>query len=200
MRETTTNENLAQPDRQSDESIVRGTEPVPKRRGSKYADILLQKLQPTLFSENASPVIGVVSFAPRQGVSTTAINLGIRAADHHYAPAIAIDANYRNQKLSRIYRCSGSGLSDCLNGQADLENSVYKTKIPGFFTMGAGETKLSKQILFDPEIGREFFKLLRNDFRLSIIDFAAFDEPSVTDSILPCLDGVIVVARYGTRK
>ena len=173
---------------------------VPKRRGSKYTDILLQRLQGTLLAERNSVVIGMLGHAPRQGVTTMAANLAIRAADHFYKPALIIDGNSRNRKISKMYRCGGQGFGECLNGQASLDSCVKPTKIPQCFVLGAGDRKLTNQIMFAPEIAGEFFKVVRNDFRFSVLDLPALNEPSFVDSILSFLDGVVLVARYGARK
>ena len=174
--------------------------PVPQRRGSKYVDILLQRLHATVFADNESVAIGMIGAAPRQGVTTLAANLSIRAADHFYKPSLIVDGNARNQKLSRMYRCSGKGLTDCLSGQASMEECVKKTKIPECFVMGAGNKKLSKQIMFDPDVASDFFNIIRNEFRFSTFDLPSLHEPSFVDSIVPYLDGVVLVARYGIRK
>ncbi len=173
---------------------------IPKRRGSKYADILLRRLQTTVLHDADSAVIGMLSFARRQGVTTQAVNLAIRAADHGHTPSLVIDANFHNQKVTRMYRCTGQGLGECINGQAAIDNCVKKTNIPGFNTLGAGRNKLSKQILLDPEYSTEFFKVVRNDFKFTVVDLPATREPSVVESIVPQLDGVLLVARYGARK
>ena len=201
MADTFTNQPGNRDNRRSGNSAnASGATSIPKRRGSKYADILLHRLQTSVLSELDSALIGMVSFAPRQGVTTTAINLAIRAADHYFTPSLIIDGNFKNHKVTRLYRCTGNGLGDCLNGQASLEQSIKKTKVPGFFALGAGKNKLSKQILFDPDIAGEFFKMVRNDFRFSVIDLPVFNEPSLVESIIPKLDGVVMVARYGARK
>lgn len=173
---------------------------VPKRRGSKYADILLQRLQSTVLSDSDSAMIGMMSFARRQGVTTTAVNLAIRAADHFYTPSLVIDANFQNQKLSRMYRCGGQGLGECINGQAELDRCVKSTNIRGFNVLGAGKKKLAKQILLDREFSDDFFKIVRNDYRFSVVDLPAIREHSLVESILPMLDGVVLVARYGVRR
>jgi len=46
----------------------------------------------------------------------------------------------------------------------------------------------------------EFLDELRDSYRLSIIDLPPMQEPSLCDAFLPHLDGVLVVARYGSRK
>lgn len=181
-------------------SESRAARDVPKRRGSKYADILLQRLQSTVLSDADSALIGMMSYTRRQGVTTMAVNLAIRAADHFYTPSLIIDGNYHNQKITRMYRCTGHGLGECINGQAEIDSCVKKTNIRGFHVLGTGKKKLSKQILLDPEFSSDFFKIIRNDFRFSVIDLPASSEHSLVESILPMLDGVVLVARYGARR
>lgn len=173
---------------------------VPLRRGSKYTDILLQRLQAEVFKQDKPAVIGVASFASRQGVTTTALNLGIRSADHRISPTLVVDGNFRDQKVSRIYRTGSNGLSECLSGQSTLEKCTKPTKIENLSVMGLGQIKVARQLVIATQPTIEFFDELRDSYRLSIIDLPSIHEPSLADAFLPHLDGVLIVARYGTRK
>ncbi len=172
---------------------------VPMRRGSKYADILLQRLQAEVFKQDKPAVIGIASFAPRQGVTTTALNLAIRAADHRISPAIVVDANFRDQKVSRIYRTGSKGLSECLNGRSTLEDCTKTTKVGNLSVLGVGQIKVARQLVIATKPTIDFFDQLRASYRLSIIDLPSIHEPSLADAFLPHLDGVLIVARYGSR-
>ena len=88
---------------------------IPKRRGSQYVDLLLQRIQKLEGLDN-SPIIGVTSPSKRQGVSTVATNLAIRAADHFRDSVLLVDCNYVNQRTSRVYRCTGEGFGECVLG------------------------------------------------------------------------------------
>ena len=173
---------------------------VPLRRGSKYSDILLQRLKPELFSQNSSAVIGVASFGPRQGVTTTALNLGIRAADHGISPTLVIDANFRNQKVSRVYRTGNQGLSECLSGRSTLGKCVRNTKVDNLSVLGVGQVKIARQLVMATQPTIDFIDELRDSYRLSILDLPSIHEPSLADVFLPHLDGVLIVAQYGARK
>ena len=200
MSNTFTNNENENFENREDDNLGGGPFVIPKRRGSKYADILLQRLQTTLLANNEPVVVGMLGIAPRQGVTTMSANLAIRAADHFYKPSLMIDGNTRNQKITRMYRIRNKGLAECLNGQASLEQCTKETKVSNCFVMGAGDRKLSRQIMFDPDIAGGFFKVVRNDFRFTVMDLPALNEPSYVESILPFLDAVVLVARYGVRR
>lgn len=173
---------------------------VPERKGSKYTDILLQRLQSDVFQQNKPKVIAVASFASGQGVTTTALNLAIRAADHRISPTLIIDGNFRNQKASRHFRTGRKGLSECLSGRSTLAQSVKPTKVDDLSVLGLGQQKSMRRLMVATEPMIEFLDELRDSYRLSIFDFPAMSEPSLADAFLPHLDGVLLVARYGSRK
>jgi Mrp family chromosome partitioning ATPase len=172
---------------------------VPRRNGSRYVDLLLQRLQPQLFQSGNSAVVGVGGFSAGQGVTTLAVNLAIRAADHAFSPTLIVDANHRNTKATRLFRCSGQGLAECINGQAFLNQCLKKTDFPELCALGCGRGRLSRQVA-DSAVAAEFFKELRSDIAFTVVDLPPLSEPSLAESLLPHLDGVIMVARYGTRK
>lgn len=173
---------------------------VPVRRGSKYIDIVLQRLQRDLLADKSSAIIGVIGVAGTADAMTTAVNLAIRAADHRFTPSLVIDGNYYGQKISRHYRASGPGLSDCLSGATKLQNCLRPTKIPNMNVLGLGQTGLARQIVIGTDEVHDFFVHVRENFKLSVLELPSFDEPSFANAMLPHLDGVLIVARYGSLK
>jgi Mrp family chromosome partitioning ATPase len=176
------------------------THQVPLRRGSRYTDILLQRLQSEVFENNSPAVIGVASFAPRQGVTTTALNLGIRAADHRISPTLVVDGNFQDQRVSRIYRTGKKGLTECLIGRARMQECVKPTKVDNLSVLGIGQTKIAKQLVMATQPSIELLEQFRESYQLTIIDLPAINEPSLADAFMPHLDGVVLVARYGVKK
>ena len=173
---------------------------VPARKGSRYTDILLQRLQTEVFKQNTPAVIGVASFGPRQGVTTTALNLAIRAADHRISPTLVVDGNFLNQRISRVYRTGNKGLSECLTGRSTLTECTRPTKVENLSVLGLGQRKTAQQLVIATQSTIEFLDELRDSYRLSIVDLPPMHEPSLADALLPHLDGVLVVARYGSRR
>lgn len=173
---------------------------VKSRRGGKYADIILNQLMTEAFTETASPSVGIVSLDGRQYGSTMAANLAIRAADHHLGPALLVDANYCNSRLTKMYRCDDVGLCECFQGTAAIEECVKSTKIENMSALGLGKAKLAKQIVMNTDNINEFFVAQRRDYRFSVYDLPVLDEPSIANILLRHLDGILIVAKYGSRK
>ncbi len=173
---------------------------VTKRRGSKYVDTLLMRLHNSILVNRAAGVIGLLSYAANQGVTTMAVNLAIRAADHNFTPTLVIDGDFTSTRVSRLYRHRGLGFAECMNGQAVLNDCVSSTKVQGLNALGAGKASVAKQMIFDQDLGSDFFKIVKHEYRFSVVDLPNIREPSIHASILPHLDGIVLVARYGIRK
>ena len=172
---------------------------IPKRRGSQYVDLLLQRIQKLEGLDN-SPIIGVTSPSKRQGVSTVATNLAIRAADHFRDSVLLVDCNYVNQRTSRVYRCTGEGFGECVLGNKNIEQCARNTNIPNLNVLGTGKAKIARQIVVDGDVIGNFFKAIRSSYRYSVLDLPVVGAPSSIDGMLQYMDGIFIVASYGTRK
>ena len=168
---------------------------IPVRRGSEYSDVLLRSLDNLLLQRAEPVVIGVVGCMPRQGATTTAVNLAIRAADHGRGPVLLIDGNAENRNLSGLYRCGRIGYGDCLAGARELHASVKNTEVRDLDVLGFGNRNLAGQFVADSNCASAFIADVRNNYRLSIVDLSPFANPSATASLCPYLDGIIAVAR-----
>ena len=62
---------------------------IPARRGSEYSDVLLRSLDNLLLHRAEPVVIGVVGCIPRQGATTTAVNLATVSYTHLTLPTKA---------------------------------------------------------------------------------------------------------------
>ena len=168
---------------------------IPVRRGSEYSDALLRSLDNLLLQRAEPVVIGVVGCLPRQGTTTIAVNLAIRAADHGRGPVLLIDGNGKNKGLSRFYRFGKTGYGDCLAGARELHATVKKTKVRDMDVLGFGDRHMAGQFVSDSNCTSAFFADVRNNYRLSIVDMSPLANPSPTASLCPYLDGIIAVAR-----
>lgn len=174
---------------------------IPARRGSEYIDVLLRNLDKQLLqkSGSGSAVIGLAACQQKQGLTTTAINLAIRSADHGLGPVLLIDANVKNGKLSRLYRTGRVGYGDCLAGAATLKSAVTPTKIQSLDILGVGDKQVAGQIVPDPSLTTEFFNQVRDQYRVTIVDMPVFKNPSPAHSLSTYVDSVVVVARSGVQ-
>ena len=168
---------------------------IPVRRGSEYSDVLLRSLDNLLLQRAEPVVIGVVGCMPRQGATTTAVNLAIRAADHGRGPVLLIDANAENRGLSDLYRCGRLGYRDCLAGAMELQATVKCTEVRDLDVLGFGDRHMAGQVVPDSNCASAFLADVRNNYRLSIVDMSPLANPSATASLCPYLDGIIAVVR-----
>ena len=194
----TENDTVGVADRDGSQRRTKTT--IPKRRGSEYIDVLLRNLDKQLLQKSGSVVIGLAACQNKQGLTTTAINLAIRSADHGMGPVLLIDANVKNGKLSRMYRTGRVGYGDCLAGKATLKAAVTPTKIESLDVLGVGDKQIAGQIVPDPSLAKEFFDQARDQYRVTIVDMPAFKNPSPAHALATYLDGVVVVARSGVQN
>lgn len=168
---------------------------VPERTGSEYIDQLLRQLYLQIGPSSDSIVIGVASPDRNQGVTTTATNLAIRSADYLISPTLLIDANLQDPKITRHFRCKGPGLSECLSAELTLDKCVHRTKVKGLSVLGLGDRHSARSVGLHPELVAE----VRNDYRFSVIDLPTLTGPSQLDTFVPQLNGILLVASYGTK-
>lgn len=173
---------------------------IPKRRGSEYIDVLLRNLDKQLLQKSDSVVIGLAACQKNHGLTTTAINLAIRSADHGMGPVLLIDANVKDGKLSRMYRTGKVGYGDCLTGNSALKSAATATKIESMDVLGLGDKQLAGQIVPDPTLANNFFAQVRDQYRLTIVDMPLFKNPSPAHALASYLDGIVVVARSGVQN
>ena len=173
---------------------------IPNRRGSEYIDVLLRNLDEQLLRNSGSVVIGLAACQHRQGLTTTAINLAIRSADHGMGPVLLIDANIKNGKLSRMHRTGKVGYGDCLAGTATLKSAVTGTKIESLDILGIGNKQIASQIVPDPTAAKEFFAQVRDQYQVAFVDMPIFQNPSPAQALGTYLDGMVAVVRSGVHQ
>jgi len=89
---------------------------------------------------NGLKTIGVLSSGPKEGKSATAINLGITYAQLD-KKTIIVDSDLRRPIIHKVFRAKKTlGLSDVLNGDADLESVIVSTEIENLYILPCGTT------------------------------------------------------------
>lgn len=176
------------------------TKPVPSRRGSEYIDVLLRNLDAQILNSSRSVIIGMAACDHKQGLTTTAVNLAIRCADHSMGPVLLIDANTKNAKLSRMYRTGRMGYGECISGKSEVKNVVTPTKIQSLDILGVGDRRMAGQIVPEPSLVKLFFDQVREQYQVTIVDMPVFRNPSPAHALSGYVDGVVVVARSGVHS
>jgi capsular exopolysaccharide synthesis family protein len=141
----------------------------------------------------------VVSAAPQEGKTLTAVNLAIAMAQAGHR-VLMIDADLRRPRLHKIlcpgHEAHARGLSNVLIGEVRMEDVARETMVPGLWCIPSGPIPPNpSELLGSPRMA----ELLQA--ALAKYDRVVIDSPpvgAVTDAcvIAPHLDGVVQVVGF----
>lgn len=138
----------------------------------------------------------VTSSRPKEGKSTVAANLAGSLAAVGKS-VLLVDADLRRPRLHEFFGVdNNSGLGDVLSGSRTLDD-VLETVAQGLFLVTSGPTHVDPQALFTSGHFEAFAHAARARFDFVIFDSAPFLAVADTSLIVPRVDGVIFVLRYG---
>ncbi len=143
-------------------------------------------------------VILVASSAPREGKTTVAINLATVMAQH--GKTCLIDADVRNPSISRTLGIScRQGLSDILNGSAELEASLIgHPDIADLTILPGGCAAASPGDLLGWKTMRDILQVLRYRFDNIVIDSPPIIPFADARALSTLVDGVVLVGLCGS--
>jgi len=149
-------------------------------------------------SKHPPQVILITSGQPREGKTTTALNLAITLAQRGDR-VVLIDSDLRRPRVHRAFQMTNQvGLSSYLAGAATIDQIVKPvSRLPNLFVITAGPTPPNPAELLSSEPVNALFDELRRQF-----DFVVLDSPpaiTVADAMILAAhaDGVIIVAHGG---
>jgi capsular exopolysaccharide synthesis family protein len=152
-----------------------------------------------LSSKNGNPprVLLVTSSQPKEGKTTTAINIGITLAQTG-GQVILLDCDMRNPKIHRLLNLeSDAGMSTYLSGQSDLPALIQKTEIANLFAVCAGRIPPNPAELVGSSRMKEGLALLEETFSYIVIDSPPVLVVSDARILGTMVDGVILVLKGG---
>ena len=149
-------------------------------------------------SRHAPQLILITSGQPREGKTTTALNLAITLAQRGDRVAL-IDTDLRRPRIHRSFQMSNDrGLSTFLTSQAGPDELARPVRqVPNLYVITSGPTPPNPAELLSSEPLEALFAELRRHF-----DFIVLDSPpaiSVADSMILAAhaDGVMLVVHGG---
>jgi len=145
-------------------------------------------------------VIMVTSSVSNEGKSITSINLAITLAQEFDHTVLLVDADLRKPSLQEYLGMKpGKGLSDYLNGEADLTGLLINTGIGRLTLLPAGTPLKNPVELFSSQKMRDFIVEIKNRYpeRFIIIDTPPLLPFAETRSLGALVDGVLFVIREG---
>jgi receptor protein-tyrosine kinase len=150
--------------------------------------------------DNPPRVIVILSSAPSEGKSTTAINVALALAEADKS-VVLVDGDMRRPSLDKYLDLVGSvGFSTVLSGGASLAEVLQDTKFPRLTVLAAGPTPPNPSELLGSQAAKKLLDDLRSQFDYVIIDSAPL--LAVTDGAIlaTVADGALIIAKYGETK
>ena len=139
----------------------------------------------------------MTSACPEDGKTTVAVNLGLMHALSD-AKVLLLDADVRKGRVARYFKKRPyPGLSDCLSGQATLEQVTRKTDInDNFYYIACGTHSPRPYELLESAEMKKLLKELKNKYDYIIIDTPPLLTLSDALALVPEVDGTVLVCRH----
>ncbi|HSA23355.1 MAG TPA: polysaccharide biosynthesis tyrosine autokinase, partial [Myxococcota bacterium] len=148
-----------------------------------------------LAPENPPRKLLVTSPSPQEGKSTVCINLGITMAQSG-SRVVLVDTDMRRPRLHKTFGLkTGAGVTTAILGEAELEQVVHHTDVPGLDVIPCGPVPPNPTELIHTERFRRFLEALAARY-----DRVIFDSPpvlAVADPLIlaSLMDGVVLVIK-----
>jgi Mrp family chromosome partitioning ATPase len=135
------------------------------------------------------------------GTTVLAAATAIGLAQHQRVPVCLIETNVRRPALARYLGLQGKGLSDILDGRAELEECLQPLpQCPSLNVLPAGSARLPLSGEFTTERMRSILRSLEGRCRFLVLDTAPLLDHVESRLLLDHADGVLLVLRaHATR-
>jgi capsular exopolysaccharide synthesis family protein len=146
--------------------------------------------------------IVVTGTAPQEGKSLVAVNLALNQARSKVLKTLLVDGDLRRPTLAERFGFERSlpGLSECLGGERDLGDAVYKISGTGLWFMPAGRPPENPLELMQAGRVPELLDRLGKFFDWIIIDTPPVTPVADTTFWIKQADGVLMVIREGVSE
>jgi polysaccharide biosynthesis transport protein len=152
-----------------------------------------------LMSKGSAPpqTLMVTSAVPREGKSTTVINLGVTLAQNG-ARTLLIDLDLRKPSLASAFDADNDfGASLFLSGNSAVVPDIQETKQKNLYVIPAGPRPPNPLALLTSAKLGQMLSVLRKDFTYILVDSPPVLNVSDAWVIAPFVDGVLMVVRFG---
>lgn len=138
------------------------------KKAEEYYNALCTNIQ---LSGDKLKVISVTSVNPREGKTTTSVNIARSFARTGYK-TLLIDGDTRNSVISGVFKSREkiTGLTEFLSGTADLSHGLCDTNIENLFVIQSGSVSPNPTALLQSKNFNDMIETLRKYFDYIIVD------------------------------
>jgi capsular exopolysaccharide synthesis family protein len=146
--------------------------------------------------------IVVTGTAPEEGKSLVAVNLALNQSRSKVLKTLLIDGDLRRPTVATRFGFERNlpGLSECLRGERQLSDVVYKLNGSGLWFLPAGRTPENPLDLMQSGRVSELLDRLGNFFDWIVIDTPPVVPVADTTFWMKLADGVLLVIREGVSE
>jgi receptor protein-tyrosine kinase len=145
-------------------------------------------------------VLVVTSSVPREGKTTTAINIALALAEAEHN-VVLVDGDLRWPKLDTYLNLIGSiGFSTVLAGRALLHEVLQKTNVPGLTVLTSGAIPRNPSALLGSLATKKVLSEMRSGFDYVIVDSSPLLPVTDAAILAAAADGVLVVVHFAETK
>lgn len=165
----------------------------PSTPGTDQIDALLWRLRPPLDAEVAPTLlVGVTAPRPREGATTVALGLAVRAALDSSLAVLLVDAHAQQKGIPTLLnRSSAEGLSEVLAGDASFADVVCRVPEHNFDLLTAGKNHRG----IHPERLVGMLNEWREAYDLVVVDLPPAGKLQGLLPLAQQLDGTLLVVR-----
>lgn len=153
-----------------------------------------------LLSTNRSElhqVLAVTSSIPREGKTTSAMNLSMVMAEGGERNILLVDADFRRPSISAMIGGESlPGLAELLRGEAELADVLQPSPLPNLRILPAGRTpdKKYSELLGGAGL-RKTFDAIRAAFDYAFVDTPPVTTVSDVSTLAPLCDGALLIVQ-----
>lgn len=138
------------------------------KKAEEYYNTLCTNIQ---LSGDKLKVISVTSVNPREGKTTTSVNIAMSFARAGYK-TLLLDGDIRNSVMSGFFKSREkiTGLTEFLSGTADLSHGLCDTNIENLFVVQSGSVSPNPTALLQSKNFNDMIETLRKYFDYIIVD------------------------------
>lgn len=171
---------------------------VPSQRLENHFLALARQLETWRANSSETPTIGITGIRSGIGTSTVAFNLAACLAGSRALNACVVECHFGHPFVSRRIASTLCGLSDALDGTAEIQSCIHAAGPEGLSLVGPGTLEVTAANRLVSPAFANILKEIQSQFDWVVCDLPVASPLTTCFDLAASLDGVILVT--GTQE